>query len=839
MSGLRERVLSFTPIETAPLPRPLHRFGTAFPQAIADTFVNAYAEPAGVVLDPLGHPASAADGAERVERRGIARSREPLGEWARAAIRDAPSTDETLGAFERVADSVLIGTPHRVAMRELYASRCATCRAPTVVEAFVWERDAPVPAKKAFRCGVCARDGRALLIEPVDADDEERTRRLEPRGMAYWQFVDRFGQDPVAQALGESVAGLYTPRNITALMATLRAIETSIDGPARDVLLLCLLEAIVSGSRLNAVAGHGNPLRIEKGRARRGHAAQTRELNVWLEYERTVRELVAWLDGRRSARGGRERRLTEPLATARTPSLGRDGVPRAAGALGEAPLVPARGRTSAIDNELADLVLCQAPVDDMLGGWTTVASALLLGAKTHRAIEGGDGRLASRERLLRVMRAALIEGHRGSKAGAAAVVYVPHADPETLSAVTLAGAGAGYRLRTILYQRDALVGGYGAAAAATCDFDRDVPLLRDQASADGAQIEDAIRKGVRDAYVARGEPIREDVAVVAALQSLSAEGLLAPLALARAGGVSELELFLDHFRSALADGQRAGLARVSLGGDPEETGYVVTEPHDITPLDDRVEWAVWGVLAAAREVDTRALLRRTYGLFRGIETPERTLIERAVASYAVQSEDGKWRLADADGLVARQAAQAQLVAGLADMGHRLGFKVHIGRELQRRAMPASHQARGRTLVELMTDTERLESPARSIRGPADAVEHIDVVWYERSRMVFLWQVEWTARLYRSLVTLGEAIPDDDRVFRFLALADERGPLVQEKLERAPGLAEVVRRRGWRFVKWKPLQAFLADGEAGLDGLEPVLGLEPAVEQNGHQLAFKW
>jgi hypothetical protein len=437
------------------------------------------------------------------------------------------------------------------------------------------------------------------------------------------------------------------------------------------------------------------------------------------------------------------------------------------------------------------------------------------------------------------MRAALIEGHRASKAGAAAVVYVPHADTETLAAVTLAGAGAGYRLRTILYQRDALVGVYGGAAAATCDFDRDVPLLRDQTSADGAQIEDAIRKGVRDAFLARGEPIAEDVAVVAALQSLSAEGLLAPLALARAGGVSELELFLDHFKSAIADGRRSGLARIAVGSDPEGTAFVVTDPHDVTPLDDRVEWAVWGVLSAAREVDTRSLLRRTYALFRAVETPDRLVVERCIASYASQSEEGKWRLSDADGLVARQASQAQVVAQLVDMGHRLGFKVHIGRELQRHATPASHAGRGRTLVELMTDAERLESPARSIRGPADALEGIDVVWYERARMVFLWQLEWTARLYRSLVTLGEAIPDDDRVFRFLAVADERVPLVQEKLARAPGLAEIVRRRGWRFVKWKPLQAFLADPEAGLEGLEPVLGLEPAVEQAGHQLAFKW
>ncbi|HYR93940.1 MAG TPA: hypothetical protein VEP48_07020 [Methylomirabilota bacterium] len=802
MSNLRERVLSFTAIDTTPLPRPLHRFGSAFPLSLAETFAGAYAPHRGLVLDPLAHPASAADAAERADRRGIARSREPLGAWARGVVANAPATDDIMAAFERVADSALIGTPHRVAMRELYGSRCATCRAPVVVEAFLWERDAPVPSKKAFRCGVCARDGRALLIEPVDQDDEERTRRLEPRGMAYWQFVERFGPDPAAAALGESVASLYTPRNVTALMATLRAIETAAEPSpeAQALLRLCLLETIVSGSRLNAVAGHGAPLRIEKGRARRGHAAQTRETNVWLEYERTVRELVAWL----TQQPARSRNVVELEA-------------------GE-----------------ADLVLCQAPVEDPLGGWSTVASALLLGAKTLRPIETGEGRLASRERLLRQLRAALIEGHRGSAPGAAAVVYVPHADAATLAAVVLAGAGAGYRLRTILYQRDALPGAYGAgAAAATCDFDRDVPLLRDQSSADGAQIEDAIRGGVRDAFLARGEPIREDLAASAALQALSAAALLAPLALARAGGVSELELFLDHFRSALADGRRNGLQKVILSTDPEEIAYVVKDASDTSPLDDRVEWAVWGVLSATREVDTRSLLKRTYALFRGVETPDRELIERCIASYAVQSEEGRWRLADVDALVARQASQAQVVADLIDAGHRLGFKVHVGRDLQRRAAPASHQERGHTLVELMTDAERLSGPAKSVRGPADTLAFVDCVWYDRGRMVFLWQVEWTARLHRSVVSLGEAIPDDDRVFRFVAVADERTGLLQDRLQRSPALADLVRRRGWRFVKWHPLRRFLADGEASLDGLEPVLGLEPAVEQSGHQLAFKW
>ena len=35
---MRERILSFTPIETIPLPRPLNRFGTAFPTALAEIY---------------------------------------------------------------------------------------------------------------------------------------------------------------------------------------------------------------------------------------------------------------------------------------------------------------------------------------------------------------------------------------------------------------------------------------------------------------------------------------------------------------------------------------------------------------------------------------------------------------------------------------------------------------------------------------------------------------------------------------------------------------------------------------------------------------------------------
>src|SRR3989454_9249974 len=136
----------------------------------------------------------------------------------------------------------------------------------------------------------------------------------------------------------------------------------------------------------------------------------------------------------------------------------------------------------------------------------------------------------------------------------------------------------------------------------------------------------------------------------------------------------------------------------------------------------------------------------------------------------------------------------------------------------------------------MTEAERASDVSGESRIHSDALDYIDCVWYDKGRMVFLWQLEWTARLHRSVIALGEAVPDEDRVFRFFAIADERRALAEFKLRRAVGTAEGVRRRGWRFVKWGPLRSWATPPGVALGLLEPGLGLSPEVEQNGPQPA---
>src|SRR5439155_20404727 len=177
------------------------------------------------------------------------------------------------------------------------------------------------------------------------------------------------------------------------------------------------------------------------------------------------------------------------------------------------------------------------------------------------------------------------------------------------------------------------------------------------------------------------------------------------------GGISELEVFVDHFKSALADGHRDGIQKVG-----EKGTYDLASAADRAPLDDRVEWSVWGLLASARDIDTRSVLRRTYALFRGPETPDRELVERALASYGAQGDDGRWRLRPEDALVPRNNEQALLVAHLVDAGHRLGFKVHVGRDVDRRPLPEPFAGRGELVGDLMSAEERGATLGRYARG---------------------------------------------------------------------------------------------------------------------------
>ena len=99
-----------------------------------------------------------------------------------------------------------------------------------------------------------------------------------------------------------------------------------------------------------------------------------------------------------------------------------------------------------------------------------------------------------------------------------------------------------------------------------------------------------------------------------------------------------------------------------------------------------------------------------------------------------------------------------------------------------------------------------------------------------------WEVEWTAMLSDTVLRRHARIPIDERLVRFLVVLPERAELVRHKLDRSPLLREGLEAGGWHLVKANHVRDWAAREQVELADLEPLLGLDPAVERTGDQLS---
>ena len=307
-------------------------------------------------------------------------------------------------------------------------------------------------------------------------------------------------------------------------------------------------------------------------------------------------------------------------------------------------------------------------------------------------------------------------------------------------------------------------------------------------------------------------------------------GGTSPSDLASAGdaapGVSPGEQLLDLIRGELDRPNNRRIRQIEPGQ------YWLASDEDrnraAQPLVDRVEWAVFSLLSSAGHLTERAAIDRTAALFKGHEVPDGALIEACLNSYLSPTSTPE-AVIGLDRLEARSADHDAVIASLAEIGHRLGMRVWIGKRQQTRRVD------GRPLSAWLDDAEREVHLPLITWAPEGELEQVDCAWYVRRKATFLFEVEWTAMLGEPLLVRHARYPADDKVVRFLVIPSERAQLVQFKLARSPLLRKAVADRNWHFIKWNHLAEYAAMAEATLGDLEPYLGLDAAADAAGEQL----
>jgi len=883
---------------------------------LIDARIEANSAPGDIVADLFGRGGWIARASIDRQRRAFTIESSPLTRLLAEVVLRPPDLRHLDAAFSSLGASPHGDTSVRLAIADMFGTKCVTCGRNLAVDEAEWR--AGVLERIHYRCTLCRdQQGRPehQAVEP-GSTDRERTVRDVGAAEVRKRLRERFPVPDGGEHLIDVILDLHTDRQLVGLAAILARIEGDLRAaPVESALRLAFLHAVLPASRLGLGGTRIPSLRIASGTIKGPQPDPWRERNPWLAFEdgfRQVRGFVQRLEsgtlGPLDARLGSDlRSLVEgaPNAVVRvmTPGslenlAGEPVGPRIRLVLGQPPTrfsqerlgAAYHGTAWALGREAASLL----PLEALLGSavrapWSWQAATL------RRSLEAVSPHLAHEARV---------------------ILLLDHGGAEALVAAVLGGVGAGYRLvEARLADADDEIGGVvelvppggvlppGPRTRSNVQIERlpggrgdpelvpgpglFAPPERIEARPFSArEAATTVSETAVELLKARGEPARYERLLGEILVGLDRTGQLRRLVAAEPASEPPTAIppddtppidptaGFDARPGMLGAAARALAARSGAGTTPPTTRTrTFTEPpqprdpvervlaligaelgrenqhrleeiepgrwwlgdrHDrdtaAVPLADRVEWAVYSLLSTAGPIAETAFFERVAALFPGHDLPDETLVRACLASYRSPASTAS-RLVTGEDLRGRTAEHTELLAHLANGGHRIGMRVWIGRRDQARRIG------DRTLADYLDQREREPWFPTISLVPKDDGEAVDCIWYQRGGSAYLFEVEWTAMLGDVLLRRHARIPPDDRMVRFLAIAPERRELARHKLESSPILRDAMAASNWHLILWPQLRAWLARDPLSLADLEPYLGLEPPNERRAEQLGL--
>jgi hypothetical protein len=664
------------------------------------------------------------------------------------------------------------------------------------------------------------------------------------QGQHYQQLRDRFPVLDGRTELVEELLDLFTARNLYALQTIANKIDAELRDPAlAAVFRLALAACLLPASRLNGYPGRVASLRISGGHVRQPASRYQREANVWRLFESAVQDVriaVAAL--------GHDRRAARFAA-------GLEDL----GGVAAANVLWIRCRPAVIGQYLppdhVDMVLASVPdapsVDEL--SFEYLATAWLIGREAAETLRleplFGSAPARSDGAEATALRHAMASAAGALKPDGWFVVLLEGDDPDRLLAAATSGAAAGLELVDVIHREsrrsgDAVTLHFRKPSAEDRLRDAVQPSPLRLGAEEGhltyPELADAIDRSAVELLRARGEPAGLTRIAAAVLLGLQRSGLLRRVAAGRGNGESDGEALQDARLERAGAALLATLLREELWrdehrsllrlGDADRPQWWLREPELAeSPLADRVEWSTFSILSTAGRLDEQGFLDRIYALFPGLDSPDEDLVRACLAAYAVRGERGQLRTNDE--LAHRLEDHARIIGLLVDYAHRIGLRAWVSKREHDR------QYEGGTLLARLHDDERRAYLPLVIRAPAEALGAVDALWYRRGRLAFLFEVEWTAMIGEAILRRGRQIPPGDQQARFLVFPAERTELIRLKLERSPWLRAEVTEQNWHFLKWQHLETMVGLEQAGLERMEPLLGLDPLIERGGQQLTM--
>ena len=775
---------------------PLQGYLPPLPADVLGRYLTSYAEPGGLVVDPMAQGPTLPLVAARLHRKAIASNFNPINALLVHGLLTLPSPEDLDTATTRLGDSLKRDIPLRDHINQLYASTCERCSGSIVVERFLWDEEQGSPMEKIYHCPHCDDHGPS----PIQVADLEALDAIETQGVHYWYLLERLAQPHQAERpLAQDLLQLYTPRNLTALADISMRIESLFaDSPLRRALSLILLSCLDTCSKLAAAPA-------PRATALRPHSpAKFVERNVWHAFEEAYRHL-------------RTLAPSAPLA------LGSEVEDLLCGqeAQGLVLNLPLRKLSATLPPASASLVI-SAPqpyyrpfwtLSYLWSGWLWGRhKAALLKPMLRRKVMGWSW-------YRRTLATALRSLHRPLRPHGKMVFLLEDSGLTQVSNLILATVGAAFKLDRILYQpQDAPAPRHplqGVAGAYRLTFSRDldheppqeVPAPENLTSS----LRQAAHRAIGDLLRERGEALHLSWLHSAVYERWAREGLLA-LALLLDSEMSATDFLQQQLKAALEEGLETGAWEL-LPMDPQDPDgpqlwWLAGKGYPPLPLSDRLEEVVYETLKADPNLADADLEDNVYSRFPGLFTPSIGLLQQCLDSYGVRNGvSGNRRLRTEDHPESLIRERREALALLADLGRRLGYQVP----------PISGEAGSP------------EGPAQR-RHPRPA--GMDAIWEENGLPAHLFAVRQTTRLGD---VLSKRRQEEDEAQRFILISDRRLELLHFKIQTELLLLRALADGGWQFVKLNHLRRLAQKQKVHRQDLKHIVGLEPLVESPDTQL----
>ncbi|MGE5221486.1 MAG: hypothetical protein ACM3PY_03555 [Omnitrophica WOR_2 bacterium] len=259
---------------------PLSRYLPPLAEGMVAPWLNRNAPAGSWILDPFGSSPRLAVEAAQAGYRVLVAANNPVSRFLMEMSAHPPAEAALHAALADLAVAHRGEERIEPHIQSVYLTECNQCNRPVMAEYFLWERGAPGPYARFYRCPYCHDSGE----RPATKGDSERAAHFSSGGLHRARALERVVSitDPDRPHVEEALQ-VYLPRAVYVLFTLINKLDGLSLTPEQRVFLQALI--LAAADQANTLWPH--PTTRERPR-QLTIPPRFRENNIWLALEQSI-----------------------------------------------------------------------------------------------------------------------------------------------------------------------------------------------------------------------------------------------------------------------------------------------------------------------------------------------------------------------------------------------------------------------------------------------------------------------------------------------------------------------------------------------------------------------